>query len=154
VLARLRALANPDAVRGMARFGINADRTLGIGIPALRPLAREIGTDHALAAELWASGIHEARILASMIDDPALVQARRLKAFLPLIVAGSADERNFVKKAMNWALRQIGKRSPALHRAALRTSERLAARHAGAARWIGSDARRELVRVGEQRGWS
>ena len=202
----------------MMRFGINSHNTVGVGMPALRSLAREIGTDHKLANALWESGIHEARILASLIDDPALVTSvqmerwvldfdswdvcdqvclnlfryarhayakavrwsrsepeftkragfalmaalaasdrgvsdAKLRAFLPLIIAGATDERNFVKKAVNWALRQIGKRDRALHRAALRASERLAMR-TGAARWVGSDARRELARVGAVRGWS
>jgi hypothetical protein len=57
----------------MARFGINPTRTLGVSIPVLRRIAGEIGTDHRLAQALWASGVHEARILAGFIDDPARV---------------------------------------------------------------------------------
>lgn len=65
-------------------------------------------------------------------------------ARLPLIEAAADDERNFVKKAVNWALRQIGKRSPALREPARRVAERLCGREEKSARWIGSDARREL----------
>ena len=203
----------------MKRFGIETRHALGISIPALRALAREIGRDHPLALALWRSGVHEARILAGMVDDPGAVDERqmerwvrdveswdlcdqtcanlfrytrfayakaaewsrsrreftkragfaliatraasrgtavdaKLRAFLPLIVAGADDERNFVKKAVSWALRQIGKRNASLHRAALRTSERLANGDGAAARWIGADARRELLRVAADRGWS
>lgn len=67
-------------------------------------------------------------------------------ARLPLIEAAADDERNFVKKSVNWALRQIGKRSAALREPALTVAERLCAREEKSARWIGSDARRELSR--------
>src|SRR5437868_2107133 len=77
VVAELRALGNPANVAGMAQFGISATNTLGITIPALRALAKRCGRDHALAGELWASGIHEARILAAMVDDPAKVTPRQ-----------------------------------------------------------------------------
>lgn len=69
-------------------------------------------------------------------------------AYLPLIELASGDERNFVKKAVNWALRQIGKRSLALREPALTVAERLCGRSEKAARWIGGDALRELKRVG------
>ncbi|RZL37711.1 MAG: DNA alkylation repair protein [Rubrivivax sp.] len=66
-------------------------------------------------------------------------------ACLPLIEAAAGDDRNFVRKAVNWALRQIGKRSPALCEPALTVAERLCRRKEKSARWIGSDARRELA---------
>ena len=69
-------------------------------------------------------------------------------ACLPLIEAAADDERNFVKKSVNWALRQIGKRSAALREPALTVAERLCAREEKSARWIGSDARRELLKAG------
>jgi len=65
-------------------------------------------------------------------------------ARLPLIEAAADDDRNFVKKAVNWALRQIGKRSPGLREPALTVAERLCQRSEKSARWIGGDARREL----------
>jgi len=67
-------------------------------------------------------------------------------ARLPLIEDAAADERNFVKKAVNWALRQIGKRSLLLREHALTVADRLCERGEKSARWIGSDARRELDR--------
>lgn len=68
-------------------------------------------------------------------------------ARLPLIEAAAGDERNFVRKAVNWALRQIGKRSAGLREPALTVAERLCQREEKSARWIGSDARRELSRL-------
>jgi 3-methyladenine DNA glycosylase AlkD len=70
VLQKLKALSNPKAVGGMACYGINPKNTYGVSIPNLRKMAKEIGVDHDLAQELWTSAVHEARILASMIDDP------------------------------------------------------------------------------------
>ena len=78
ILAQLRSLSNPEAVAGMARFGINPDNTYGVSIPTLRKMAREIGRDHGLAQQLWASGIHEARILASLVDDPKMVTEEQI----------------------------------------------------------------------------
>jgi 3-methyladenine DNA glycosylase AlkD len=75
--------------------------------------------------------------------DKAASDAQFL-ALLPLIEKGARDERNFVKKAVNWALRRIGRRSPALHAAALAAAEGLARSKEGACRWVGKDALREL----------
>lgn len=209
VMRRVRALANPDAVAGMARLGISPKNTLGISIPALRKLAKEIGTDHALAQKLWASGIHEARILASIVGDPKQVPAQQMEKwvkdfdswdvcdqccsnlfdktpfafhkaiewskreeefvkragfalmaslaihdkraedarflkFLALIKSGAGDDRNFVKKAVNWALRQIGKRNRRLHRSAIKTAEEIQRMESNSARWVATDALREL----------
>jgi 3-methyladenine DNA glycosylase AlkD len=65
MLAALRAQASAKNVAGMARFGISSAGTLGVGVVEIRRLARQAGRSHELAAELWASGIHEARILAT-----------------------------------------------------------------------------------------
>jgi 3-methyladenine DNA glycosylase AlkD len=209
LLATLRAHANPANVAGMARYGINTAGTLGVPIPVLRRLAKEAGRDHALAESLWNSGIHEARILATLVDDPALVTARQMDrwardfdswdvcdqacqnlfrftplafakaaqwarvrrefvrragfalmaglavkskdgtgeqfaAFLPLIAAAAGDDRNMVKKAVNWALRQIGKRNLRLHKLALAAGAEIANQDSRSARWIAADALREL----------
>ncbi len=69
-------------------------------------------------------------------------------ARLPLIEAAASDDRNFVRKAVSWALRQIGKRSAALREPALTVAQRLCERSDKPARWIGHDARRELMKVG------
>ena len=82
VLDRLKAHSNYDAVKGMARFGINTTNTLGVSIPVIRKMAKEIGLDHSLALKLWASKIHEARLLATMIDDPQHVTATQMEKWV------------------------------------------------------------------------
>jgi 3-methyladenine DNA glycosylase AlkD len=209
VLRSLEELADPARLEGMARFGIDTSTALGITVTELRRLARDLGRDHALAADLWASGIHEARILASIVDDPAAVTERQMESwvrefdswdlcdqvcmnlfdrtpfafdtalewsarepefekragfalmasaavhrkdrpdrdfhpFLPRIRAGSSDERNYVKKAVSWALRQIGKRSAGLHARAITTAHRIESIDSRSARWIARDVLREL----------
>ena len=59
ILTFLKLKSNPQAAAGMARFGINPDKLLGIQIPVLRELAKKYRKDHQLAQELWATGIHE-----------------------------------------------------------------------------------------------
>jgi 3-methyladenine DNA glycosylase AlkD len=209
VLARLRTLGNRRHRDGMSHFGIATDTALGIPVPALRKLSREIGQDHTLAMRLWASGVHEARALACMLASPSLMTGKQADAWVreidswdlcdgfaydlmshtrvrwqkplvwaksehefvrraafsliaglavhdkeasdahfiamfPLIRAAARDDRNFVKKAVNWALRQIGKRNPELNRAAIACAEELRAVQSRTARWIASDALREL----------
>jgi 3-methyladenine DNA glycosylase AlkD len=216
IIQRLKSLSDPEAVKGMARFGINPENTYGVSIPHLRKIAKEVGRDHALAGELWASGIHEAKILASMIDEPKAVTEEQMEvwvrgfdswdvcdqvcmnlfdkvplawqrisdwsereeefvkrtaytliaclawhdkqaedekfvALLPVIVKGATDERNFVKKAVNWALRHIGKRNPELNKAAIKTAEEIRGINSKAARWIAADAIRELTSEAVQR---
>ena len=210
ILKELKSLSDPKALEGMARFGININNTYGVPIPELRALAKKIGKNHELAQGLWASGIHEARILAGMVDDPEMVAEKQLdkwasefdswdvcdqccsnlfgetrfaykKAFewssreeefvkragfammavlavhdknakdeefmkfLPVIKIKSIDERNFVKKAVNWALRQIGKRNSKLNRAAVKAAEEIEKINSKSAKWIASDALRELT---------
>lgn len=207
---------------GMARYGINVDNAYGVSVYELRKIATRLGTDHRLALALWATGNHEARLLACFVDDPARVTAAQMDAWardfdswdicdqattslfdqtkhawgkaaewaahhdewvkragfslmaglavhdktaddraflrlLPLIERGAADNRNFVKKAVNWALRNIGKRNRPLNDAAIACAERILAdanRLAGgtrggdaaarSARWVATDALREL----------
>lgn len=195
----------------MARFGINPEHALGVRIPDLRRLAKELGKDHSLALALWRTGVHEARILASMVDQPERVTERQMESWvrafdswdvcdqvcgnlfdrtrfagektvewmgrdeefvkragfalaawravhdrdaadgefidlLPHIEREAEDARNFVKKAVSWALRQLGKRNRALNRRAVAVAKRLSARKdSAAARWVGADALRELT---------
>ena len=216
IIKKLENEANPINVAGMARFGINPDKTLGVSIPFLRKLAKEIRKNHDLAKELWLSGIHEARILAGLIDDPDRVTEKQMdqwvedfdswdvcdlvcsnlfdktrfayknafewttrddefvkragfvmmaalsfhdkkasdgefEKFLPIIVREARDERNFVRKAVNWALRQIGKRNRALNRKAIQTAEKIRRIDSKSARWIAADALRELKSDAVQR---
>jgi 3-methyladenine DNA glycosylase AlkD len=81
VLARLRMLADPARVTGMARYGVGGSTALGVTVAELRALAKELGHSHELAAGLWASGVHEARILASLVEEPDAVDADQLDAW-------------------------------------------------------------------------
>ena len=81
MLARLRVLADPARVPGMARYGIGGSTALGVTVAELRALAKELGRSHELAAGLWASGVHEARILASLVEEPDAVDADQLDAW-------------------------------------------------------------------------
>ena len=98
-----------------------------------------------------------ALIACLAVHDKRAPDARFLD-LLPVIESAADDSRNFVKKAVNWALRQIGKRNAALNRAAIACSERLIARTEKSAQWIGRDALRELTsekvqaRLAEQTG--
>ncbi len=209
ILEILHNNKDPKSAGAMKRFGIISKNVLGIRKPFLRKLAKQIGKNHNTALQLWDSGIHEARILASMIDEPKFVTAEQLDKwtndfdswdicdqccinlyiktkfcnekifewaesekefvkrtafsliavsavhlkkekddvflkYLKLIEDKSADNRNFVKKAVNWALRQIGKRNLFLNEEAIKTAEKLLAFNSSSAKWIASDALREL----------
>ena len=210
VLRELKRLANPKAREKMAYFGVNVRKAYGISAPILHALARRIGKDHALAERLWASRIHEARILATLIGEPGKVTAAQMESwarefdswdvvdaaccylyagartawrqaeawssrceefvkragfslvaylsykdkqatdarferFLRVIEREAHDQRNFVRKAVNWALRNIGKRNLRLNRSAIRTAERIRRQRSRSARWIAADALRELT---------
>jgi 3-methyladenine DNA glycosylase AlkD len=217
VIRTLEEFSNPENVAGMARFGISSQNTLGVPIPVLRDLAKEITRDqvlkeksHHLALELWNTGIHEARILAGFIDDPGAVTESQIEKwvaefdswdvcdqvcsslfdrtkfavkkaeewskreeefvkragfvlmaalsvhdkdadekmflkFLSIIKRESNDERNFVRKAVNWALRGIGKRNLSLNKAAVNTAKEIRKIESKAAKWIATDALRELT---------
>ena len=193
----------------MARFGIDTKYALGVKIPVLRALAKKIGKNHKLAQNLWKTKIHEARILASMIDEPEKVTESQMEQwvkcfnswdicdqtcmnlfdktkyawgktaewpkrkeefvkragfalmaslafhnkktgdsefikFFPIIKKYSDDDRNFVKKSVNWALRQTGKRNKNLKKYALKTAEEILKNRHKSAQWIAKDAIREL----------
>jgi 3-methyladenine DNA glycosylase AlkD len=71
VLDELKSYSDPEAAKDMAQFAVGGANTLGISIPVLRDMAKRTGKDHRLALGLWQTGILEARILASMVDEPA-----------------------------------------------------------------------------------
>ena len=216
VLGKLRSLADPDAAQKAARFGIHVPALWGVSAPNLRKLARALGKDHRLAGQLWRTGVHDARVLAALIDDPAWVTPRQMErwardfdswavcdtaccylfdktsyawrkarewtdaqreyvkragfvlmaalaihdkkapdehfvGFLPLLARHATDERNFVKKAVNWALRQIGKRNRRLNQLAVRAAREMRKIDSRSARWIAADALRELTSDGVRR---
>jgi 3-methyladenine DNA glycosylase AlkD len=209
LIADLKERANISNVKGMGRYGIKVDDALGIPMPVIRAMAKRIGRDHELAQLIWDSKIHEARILAALIDEPKKVTFEQMESwiievdswdvcdqlcanlldktiyayqaakawskreevfvkragyvlmaalavhdkkakdeafleFLGLIFEGSSDDRNFVKKSVNWALRQIGKRNLELNKAAISMAERIDRSGSSSAHWIAKDALREL----------
>lgn len=92
VLGYLRVREDPEARAGMARVGIDTSRALGgTSVPALRSMARRIGKDHALALELWGTGIHEARLLATMVDDPRAVTEAQMEAWVAASTRGTSQ---------------------------------------------------------------
>ena len=208
-LTLLHQNARPQELAGMARFGITGDGRLGLSVPAMRGIARTLGRDHAMAQALWDTGIPDARIVASMVAEPALLTARQMDAWvkgfaawdvcdqtclnafcksplawrkveawatrkdefvrraafallatlavhdkqagdtpfiaaLALVEAAAYDDRNFVKKAVNWALRNVGKRNAALRAQAIASALRIQQQGSKPARWIAADALREL----------
>jgi 3-methyladenine DNA glycosylase AlkD len=79
VLERLERERDISTFENMGpRFGIHTERAFGVPMARMKALAKELGTDHALAAELWASAWYEARIVASMIDDADAVTAEQM----------------------------------------------------------------------------
>lgn len=209
VLKKLESKARPDQVAGMASYGMTAERRLGVSVPDMRQIAREVGKDHDLALALWRTGIPEARILAGMVDRPEQLTEEQMEewvadfdswdvcdqvclnlfeksplawkkivdwsereeeyvrraafaliaclawhgkgvadekfvALLPVMAQGATDERNYVKKAVSWALRNIGKRNRNLNRAVLSAVAEIGRMDSRAARWIAADVRKEL----------
>jgi 3-methyladenine DNA glycosylase AlkD len=209
VLRELQSLGDPRVRAKMEYFGVHVPNAHGISAPVLHALAKKIGKDHSLALELWNTGIHEARILATLIGESEKVTAAemerwvrdfdswdvvdaaccylyahakpawskavawsqrreefakraafslmaylsykdktapdaRFTRFLRVIERQAYDERNFVRKAVNWALRNIGKRNLRLNREAIRAAQRIRRQDSRSARWIAADALREL----------
>lgn len=209
VLDRLRSKAKPEQLPGMAKYGIVVEKRLGVSVPDMRKLAKELGKDHRLALDLWRTGIAEARIVAGMVGDPAKLTEEQMEEWVkdidswdvcdqvcmnlfeknqlawkkiidwsereeefvkrtafsliaclawhdkkasdeqfielfPIIIREATDQRNFVKKAVNWALRNIGKRNLNLNQAALEAAKEIKRLDSKTARWIAADAIREL----------
>jgi 3-methyladenine DNA glycosylase AlkD len=217
ILTSLYSKANPKNVEGMTRYGIKSTHgILGVSTKYLFSLAKNIGTNHELALELWQTGILEARILGAFVADPKQIKKSTMNKwvrdfdnwaicdgvcthcfrytpyahevikswvqhkseyirragftmiatlgvadkksedkvflrYLPIIKRYSTDERNFVKKAVNWALRQIGKRNIKLNAAAIKTAKEIHKLNSSSAKWIASDALRELKSAAVQK---
>jgi 3-methyladenine DNA glycosylase AlkD len=81
-VAELTGRADPTRKPGMARVGIDVSRALGVTVPNIRAIAKRSGTDHELALELWGTGIHEARILATLVADPESFREDQMEAWL------------------------------------------------------------------------
>ncbi len=82
ILATLKAKGRPDQLAGMARYGMKTENRLGVQMPDLRRLAKEIGRNHNLAMQLWESGIAEARILASMLAEPEKLSGQQMNSMV------------------------------------------------------------------------
>jgi 3-methyladenine DNA glycosylase AlkD len=78
------------------------------------------------------------------VHDKTATDKKFLK-FLPIIKREATDERNYVKKAVNWALRQIGKRNKNLNKETIKTAKEILKIDSKAAKWIAADALRELT---------
>ena len=206
----LKSHSTKSTLEGMARYAIPSDSALGVSYKDMKALGKRLGRDHELAAALWDTGVYEARMVASFVDDPSKVTPAQMDRWcrdfdnwaicdtmcfnlfdrtphawakvtqwssskdefakrtafallwslsvhdkragnepfvqgLILIEHAADDERDFVKKAVNMALRAIGKRNRALNAAAVSTARRLAGSPNAAARWVGKDALRELT---------
>ena len=209
ILKLIKLNGNPANLAGMQRFGIRFEEAFGCSIPFLRSLAKRYRNNHELAHKLWETGIHEARIVAFLIENPDKVTKSQMEKwlkdvkswdicdglcsnlfrkteyafdkaiewsyrkkefekragfvmmavmavhdktlttsefdlFLKRIKEESYDERNFVKKAVNWALRQIGKRDYELYEKAKACAEEIKMLDSKSARWIAGDALREF----------
>jgi 3-methyladenine DNA glycosylase AlkD len=210
-LAWLKRKSTKRDRENMPRFGIVARKAFGVSMANVRALAKRLGRNHELAASLWDTGWYEARMLASLVDDPALVTPAQMDRWcrdfdnwgicdtvcfhlfdrtphawrkvaqwsvrrnefekraafaliaslalhdkrapdapflegLRFITRAAADERNFVKKAVSWALRGVGQRNFDLNAAAAAVARQLAESPHAAARWVGRDALREFAR--------
>jgi 3-methyladenine DNA glycosylase AlkD len=174
LVARLRSLRRAENIAGQQRFGIRTENEhLGISVATLRDLARAHRRNHALALELWDSGIQEARMLAAIIDDPRQVTPAQMErwarasdnwALTDALGFGLFDRTPYAeKKAHAWSARkpEFLKRAGfalmagmAVHRKEehdevfLRFLPVITLRkiNSKAARWIASDALRELAR--------
>jgi len=209
VMEQLNSKAKIDQLQGMARFAIVGDQRLGVSVPDMRKIAKDIGKDHQLALDLWETGVPEGMIVAGMIAEPEKLTEQQMEnwvvdinswdicdqvcmnlfektplaekkiyewslreeefvkrasyaliaclawhdkeasdeaftQYFPVIMVGATDERNFVKKAVNWALRNIGKRNQALNKEAIEVAKEIQGIDSKSARWIASNAIREL----------
>jgi 3-methyladenine DNA glycosylase AlkD len=106
ILNKLKTKAKPDNLPGMARYGIKTENRLGVQIPELRQLAKETGKNHQLALELWQTGIAEARILATMIDEPEKVTEQQMENWVKDIDSWDIDDQTtmnlFEKTPLAW----------------------------------------------------
>lgn len=210
VMTQLKSMGDPRNVEGMKRFGIKSENNFGNSVTSLRNYAKKIGKNHELAVKLWESGIRDARMVATCIENPETVSEDQVDKwvqdldswdicdhccghffdktpfaykkvrewtknnelfikragfsliawlavhdkkkddfefidFLKIIERESTDERNYIRKSVNWALRQIGKRNIDMNKKALEASRKIQKIDSKSAKWIASDAIRELT---------
>lgn len=209
ILNRLKELGSEENKKGMSKFGINVENAYGVNVQDIRTIAKEIGVDHSLAMELWKTKNHEARILATIIAEPAAFSSNELDdwaedvnswdlcdqfsnnlvyhtpfamekilmwsisdepfvkragfatmanyalkhpdlrekdvdGFFGLIMNECWDKRNYVRKAVSWALRNIGKRSLHYNRKAVKIAKQMKEEDLKPAKETASEAIKEL----------
>ncbi|MBM4195318.1 MAG: DNA alkylation repair protein, partial [Gemmatimonadetes bacterium] len=81
ILAELKRRGSKSAREGMARYGIGDETALGVQVNVLRAMAKRIGRDHALALALWKTGVYEARMLATLVDEPEKVTLAQMDSW-------------------------------------------------------------------------
>ena len=210
IIKHLNEMGDEQHLEKMKRFGIDTSTAIGISVSELRKYARTIGKNHSLALKLWKTNIHEARMLAALLDEPRKVSEEQMETwtmgfnswdlcdhccynlfdktmfarkkinewskrneefvkraafsliaalathdkkasnesfevFFPIIMRESSDERKYVKKAVNWSLRNIGKRNRFLNKRAIEIAEKIIEKKNKTSRWIATDAINELT---------
>jgi len=211
ILDKLKSLASDSDKTSMAKLGINTDNAYGVTVQHIREISKEIGTNHEMAIELWNTKVHEARILATIIADPALadynllddwaddinswdlcdqfcnnfvyhtefamgkilewsiqdeqfvkragfatmanyalkhpdLREKDVDGFFGLILNECWDKRNYVRKAVSWALRNIGKRNLHYNRKAVKIAKQMKEENLKPAKETASEAIKELQR--------
>ena len=209
IINELKKHSNPEAVKGMAKFGMTNNKRLGVSVPVMRKIAKDTGKDHNLALSLWKEGYPETRIVAALVGEPdklteaqmedwvkdfdswdvcdqvcmnlfdrtplawkkvidwskrdeefvkraayALIAClawhdkeaddKRFIEQFSVIIDGSTDNRNFVKKAVSWALRHIGKRNIGLNKEAIKCAKEIKKKDSKGSQWVAKDVLREL----------
>jgi len=209
ILVKLKELSTEETLKSMARSGINTAKASGVTMVSIREIAKEIGTNHELALSLWKTDNHEARILATIIADPALaddqlledwvlsinswdlcdqfcnnlviqtdfaplkivdwcikdetfvkragfstmavyalkqpgLREKDIESFFTLILNECWDKRTYVRKAVSWALRNIGKRDLHCNRKAVKIAKILKDEGLAPARETANEAIKEL----------
>jgi len=210
IIIHLKKHENTAHLHNMNRFGINTNNAFGVPLSILRPYAKKIGTNHTLALNLWKTRVHEARLLATLIDNPKKVDEQQMEQwasdfqcwdlcdqcclnlfdkteytlqkiqewskrkeefikragfvliaalaihnkeaanqyfnqFYPLLIRESTDERIYVKKAISWALRSIGKRNHVLNKKAIKIAKEKKKKKNKTSQWIAAQTINELT---------
>lgn len=209
IINHLNSISDKNRLRKMERFGIDTTHALGISVKELRLISKKIAKNHDLALSLWDTTIHEARMLAALIDIPKKVTEEQMdewahdfnswdlcdhscfnlfdktkfarkkiddwsesneefvkraafsliaalavhdkkspnhyfEDFFPVIVRESNDHRTYVKKAISWSLRNIGKRNQSLNEKSIKLAKDISKQNNKNSLWIAKDVIREL----------
>ncbi|MBD3353100.1 MAG: DNA alkylation repair protein [Candidatus Lokiarchaeota archaeon] len=214
ILEDLKLDSTEKRKRSMSKYGVKAENVIGVSVVAIRKIAKKWNykdkmSNHKLAKVLWETNIHEARLLATIIDEPSLVSDEQIEKWildiqswdlcdglvmnllwktkfatqkihewskrpeeylkrasfaliakqavsdkkapndyfirlLPIIRSAVQDSRNYVKKSVSWALRQIGKRNRALNKKIIKYTSEFSENNNKTAKWISHDVLKEL----------